>query len=102
MVVKLKENETVIKASDSNYYNADSRVEGKLILTNQRLYFKTVSESHKSIDFEVLFTQIKEIIFFNTWKVIPNGLSVITKEGKELRFLVKNRDHWGTMINKMY
>jgi hypothetical protein len=102
MVVKLNENETVIKASDSNYFNADARVEGKLILTNQRIYFKTVNDTAKANDFEVLFTQIREIMFFNTWKVIPNGLAVITKEGKELKFLVKNRDQWGTMINKMY
>ncbi len=102
MVVKLKENETVLKASDSNYFNADARVVGKLILTNQRLYFKTLNDNTNHFDFEVLFSQIKEIMFFNTWKIIPNGLILVTKEGKELKFLVKNRDQWGTMINKMY
>jgi hypothetical protein len=102
MVVKLHENETVLKAGDSNYFDAREKVSGKLILTNQRIYFKTLKEESKNLDFKVLFNQIKEVMFFNTWKVIPNGLSVITKEGQELKFLVKNRDQWCSMINKMY
>lgn len=102
MVVKLNENETVLKAGDTNYFYTDSQVAGKLILTNQRIYFKTTDEEKKSIDFEILFSQIKEVMFFNSWKVIPNGLLLVTKEGREVKFLVKNRDHWCTMINKMY
>jgi len=102
MTVKFYENETVLKAANTSYYDSTAQVYGKLILTNQRIYFKTMTEEKKHIDFEILPNQIKEVMFFNTWKIIPNGLSVITKEGKELKFLVKNRDQWCLMINKMY
>ncbi len=102
MTVKLYENETVLKAANTSYYDSTAPVDGKLILTNQRIYFKTMKDEKKHIDFEILPNQIKEVMFFNTWKIIPNGLSVITKEGKELKFLVKNRDQWCLMINKMY
>ena len=102
MTVKLNENETVLKAANTSFVDTAAQVDGKLILTNQRIYFKTMSEEKKNIDFEILPSQIKEVMFFNTWKIIPNGLNVVTKEGKELKFIIKNRDQWCLMINKMY
>ena len=102
MTVKLYENETVLKAANTSFVDSAAQVGGKLILTNQRIYFKTMTEETQDVDFEILPSQIKEVLFFNTWRIIPNGLSVVTKEGKELKFLVKNRDQWCMMINKMY
>ncbi|MBN1988150.1 MAG: hypothetical protein JW783_01985 [Bacteroidales bacterium] len=102
MKVNLKENETVIKVADTSYVEPQSRVTGKFILTNQRIYFKSIEETNNGVDFEILFSQIREILFFNTWKIIPNGLNVVTKEGSELKFLLKNRDSWCQIINKMY
>jgi len=102
MTVKLYENETVLKAANTSYFDSTAQVDGKLILTNQRIYFKTMIDEKNHMDFEILPNQIKEVMFFNTWKIIQNGLSVVTKEGKELKFLIKNRDQWCLMINKMY
>lgn len=102
MTVKLYENETVLKASNTSYFDSSTQVEGKLILTNQRIYFKTMTDNQKHIDFEIMPNQIKEVMFFNTWKIFQNGLSVVTKEGCEKKFIVKNRDQWCLMINKMY
>jgi len=102
MTVKLYENETVLKAANTSYLDSTAQIEGKLILTNQRIYFKTMIEEKQHIDFEILPNQIKEVMFFNTWKIFPNGLNVVTKEGKEIKFKIKNRDQWCLMINKMY
>lgn len=102
MTVKLYENETVLKAANTSYLDSTAQVDGKLILTNQRIYFKTMTDEKKHIDFEILPKQIKEVMFFNTWKIFPNGLNVVTKEGEERKFKIKNRDQWCLMINKMY
>lgn len=102
MTVKLYENETVLKAANTSYFCESEKVDGKLILTNQRIYFKTMTEELKHNDFEILPTQIKEVMFFNTWKIFPNGLNVVTKQGEEKKFIIKNRDQWCLMINKMY
>lgn len=102
MKVDLYENETVLKAATTSYVDSSVQVDGKLILTNQRIYFKTMTDEKKHVDFEILPSQIKEVMFFNTWRIIPNGLNVVTKEGRELKFLIKNRDQWCVMINKMY
>ena len=101
MTIPLNANELVVKAGDSLHIIDNSKVKGKLILTNQRLFFKFL-EDKKHIDFEILPKNIREIFFFNSMKIVPNGLTVITKDGSELRFLVKERNLWGQMINKMY
>jgi hypothetical protein len=51
---------------------------------------------------EILPSQIKEIIYFNTMRIIPNGLNIILKEGKELRFKLGNRNSWGQALNRIY
>lgn len=102
MTVNLKANEMVLKAGDSLHYAGTDKVLGKLILTNQRLYFRPSETDHPVSQFEILFSQIRELIFFNTMKIIPKGLNIVTKDGRELKFDIKKRDEWGRMINKMY
>jgi hypothetical protein len=102
MVVNLKANEIVIKAGDTKYFVEQEKVNGKLIVTNQRIYFKTRNSNSARFNLEILPEQIKEVIFFNTMRIIPNGLNLITKAGRQLRFAVKNRNAIGQLINKMY
>ena len=54
MVVNLKANETVIKAGDTKYYIDEDKVEGKLIVTNQRIYFKTSNSDAGLFNLEIL------------------------------------------------
>ena len=102
MVVDLKANELVLKAGDSNYFAEDKNVDGKLILTNQRVYFKTKDDNNSDYNLEILPTEIKEILYFNTLKIFPNGLNIILKEGKELKFKIGNRNNWGKVLNRIY
>ncbi|OFX82295.1 MAG: hypothetical protein A2W99_09590 [Bacteroidetes bacterium GWF2_33_16] len=102
MVVDLKANELVLKAGDSNLSLEERNIDGKLILTNQRVYFKTKDEHHSMFNLEILPSQIKEIIYFNTLKIFPNGINIILKEGKELRFKIGNRNAWGQALNRIY
>jgi hypothetical protein len=100
MKVDLKPNEVVVKASNTQHLNDEKTVQGKLILTNQRVYFK--SPEHNSFDMEILPRDIEEVIYFNTNMLFPNGLNIITKEGQQLKFKIKQRDSWGKAINQMY
>ncbi|MEE4196673.1 MAG: GRAM domain-containing protein [Bacteroidales bacterium] len=102
MVVDLKANELVLKAGDSNFLAEDTTVDGKLILTNQRVYFKTKNDQSSRYDLEILPNQIQEILSFNTLKIFPNGLNIITKEGKELKFKIGKRNSWSKALNKIY
>jgi hypothetical protein len=103
MTVKLNANEVVLKAGDTNQVIENNTIEGKLIVTNQRLYFKTLNEETEKFNLEILFDNIREVIFYSKGLLFGvKGLNVITRDGKSIVFPLKKRDEIGQLINKMY
>ena len=103
MTVKLNANEVVLKAGDTNQVIDNSTVEGKLIVTNQRIYFKSLTEESEKFNFEILFDNILEVIFYSKGLLFGvKGLNVVTRDGKQHIFPLKKRDEIGQLINKMY
>ena len=102
MTVKLNANEVVLKAGDTNQVFDNNRIEGKLIVTNQRIYFKTLKEEMEKFNLEILFDNILEVIYFSKGLFSIKGLIVVTRDGKSLSFPLKKRDEFGQLINKMY
>ena len=102
MTVKLNPNEVVIKAGDTNQVVGKETIEGKLIVTNQRLYFKTLKEETERFNLEILFENILEVIYFNRGLFSVKGLNVITRDGRCLSFPLRKRDEFGQLINRMY
>jgi hypothetical protein len=94
-------NEVVLQASDGTYVQNGSTIKGKLILTTQRIYFKAAKNGDSSSDREIYPDQIEDVLFFNEKLLFPNGLMVVTRDGKENRFLVKKRKSWSEKIVKM-
>jgi len=102
MTVKLYANEVVLKAGNTNRLIENNKVDGKLIVTNQRLYFKTINEETDRFNLEILFENILEVIFFGKGIFSVKGLNVVTRDGKSHCFPLKQRDEIGQLINKMY
>ena len=102
MTVKLYPNEVVLKAGDTNQVINNQKIDGKLIVTNQRIYFKSLSEKLDRFNFEILFENILEVIFYNKNLFLVKGLNVVTRDGKNHTFPLKKRDEIGQLINKMY
>lgn len=102
MTVKLNANEVVLKAGDTNQLIDDNKVEGKLIVTNQRIYFKALKEEAEKFNLEILFDNILEVIFYSKGLFQVKGLNVVTRDGKSHSFPLKQRDEIGKLINKMY
>jgi hypothetical protein len=102
MTVKLNANEVVIKAGDTNQVIDKDIIEGKLIVTNQRIYFKTLNEETEKFNLEILFENILEVVYFSKGLFSVKGLNVVTKDGKTLCFPLKKRDEIGQLINSMY
>ena len=98
----MKPNEVVLKACSSKHFSEESTRKGKLVLTNQRLFFWPSEISNHPSLLEILPQQISELHFFNTLLLIPNGLNVITKDGRQNMFSVSERNVWTRMINQMY
>jgi len=102
MFVDFKENEVVIKAGNTEHLFETEKIKGKLIVTNQRIYFRSIEENSEKFNLEILPNEISEVHYFNIKKFLPNGLNIITKDGEQLKFTVKKRNSWGELINKMY
>jgi hypothetical protein len=101
MIVNFKANEQVVKASDSTFHIENKKVQGKLIVTNQRVYFISENGNTGKYDVEILPMNISEVIYFSNSIFSPNGLNVILKNGEVLKFTMKKRDEIGKVINKM-
>jgi hypothetical protein len=103
MTVKLNANEVVLKAGDTNQVIDNNVINGKLIVTNQRIYFKTLSEELQKFNLEILFDNILEVIYYSKGLLFGvKGLNVVTRDGKNHSFPLKKRDEIGQLINKMY
>jgi hypothetical protein len=102
MTVKLNANEVVIKAGDTNQVINNNTIEGKLIVTNQRIYFKTMDKRTEKFNLEILFDNILEVIYFSKGLFSVKGLNVVTRDGKSHNFPLKKRDEMGQLINSMY
>lgn len=102
MRIDLKPNEMVVKAGNSDRYLDGGTIDGKFIVTNQRIYFKTLNGHGEQYDLEITPAQIREVHFFNTGLLSPNGLNLILKGGEEIKFRVKQRNSFGELINRMY
>jgi hypothetical protein len=98
MKIEMKPNEMVVKAGDGNQLLNGSSIKGKLILTNQRLYFKVSENGKKHNDIEIWPKDIKEVMFFKNRMLFSNGLIIITSDGNENKFLIKDRNSWSKMI----
>jgi hypothetical protein len=102
MTVKLNANEVVLNAGDTNQVIDNNKVEGKLIVTNQRIYFKALTQEAEKFNLEILFDNILEVIFYSKGLFAVKGLNVVTRDGKSHSFPLKKRDEIGQLINKMY
>ncbi len=103
MTVKLNPNEVVLKAGDTNQVVDNKTIEGKLIVTNQRIYFKPLDLDSEMFNLEILFDNIREVIYYSKGVLFGvKGLSVVTRDGNSFSFPLKKRDEIGQLINRMY
>jgi hypothetical protein len=102
MTVKLNANEVVLKAGDTKQEINNNVIDGKLIVTNQRIYFKTLNTETEKFNLEILFDNILEVIYFSKGLFSVKGLNVVTRDGKCHSFPLKKRDEIGQLINSMY
>lgn len=102
MTVKLYPNEVVLKAGDTNQLIDNTRIDGKMILTNQRIYFKTLTLEAEKFNFEILFDNILEVIYFGRGLFASKGLQIVTRDGRNHSFPLRERDEMGRLINRMY
>ncbi|MBA3683449.1 MAG: hypothetical protein H0W73_20130 [Bacteroidetes bacterium] len=91
----------IIRSGGANHFINGEAVGGKLYLLKDKLQFQShgfnIQNHGQIIDHE----QIKEVSFYNTLGIIPNGLTIITRSGQTEKFVVNGRRHWKEEIEKL-
>jgi hypothetical protein len=95
------DNKPIIHSSDANHFVNGEAVGGKLYLLTDKLQFQShgfnIQNHGQIIDLE----QIREVRFYNTFGLIPNGLVVTTLDGRTEKFVVSGRRYWKEEIEKL-
>jgi hypothetical protein len=92
--------EPIIWSGDANHFVNCEAVGGKLYLLTDKLQFQSHNFNIQNHGLTIEIEQIRDVSFYNTLGLVPNGLAITTSDGKKERFVVDNRKLWRTEIEK--
>lgn len=98
--MSLMENEQIYFDVLANLFRGIEAVGGKLMITDRRLIFKSHTFNIQTGTTEILIEEITEVKKRNTLRIIPNGISVTTKNGVEYNIVLWNRRKIIDFLNK--
>lgn len=85
----------------ANLFVGIEGVGGKLKITNQRIHFNSHKLNIQTGTLDIPLSQIAQAKKRNTFGLVPNGMSIITKTGQEFKLVVWKRDRLINCINSM-
>jgi hypothetical protein len=91
----------IIRSGGANHFINGEAVGGKLYLLTDKLQFQSHSFNIQNHGQIIDLEQIKEVSFYNTLGLIPNGLAVTTLDGQTEKFVVNGRRLWKEEIEKL-
>lgn len=91
----------VIYSGAANHFKNAEAVGGKLYLLTDRLEFKSHGFNIQNHAFNIYLTEIKELVFYKTLGMVPNGLQIVLYNGEMEKFVVNNREIWKAEIEKL-
>jgi len=99
--IETKDGESIIHSGGANHLKNSEGVGGKLYLLSDKLQFKSHSFNLQNHELVIYIDQIKDITFYNNLGIVPNGLAVSLKDGRQEKFVVSGRQLWKTEIEKL-
>lgn len=94
IVIETAEGENIIKSGGANHFVEKEGVGGKLVLTDQRLIFKShkynVHKHQQTID----LNRITGIEVVRTFGILENGLILELRNGEKHKFIVDDPRDW--------
>jgi len=98
--LKLQQGDEILYSDRANHIYKGEALGGMLYLLKDRLQFKAHNFNVQNQTVAIALSEIKEIQFYNTLRIIPNGLKLLMPDGETARFVVNNRKQWKEQIEK--
>lgn len=76
----------------ANYFRGSEAVGGKIYFDNTGLTFKSHKFNIQRGETRIDYNQIQDVNKRNTLGIVPNGISIFTKDGVEHKFVIYNRE----------
>ena len=99
--IETNDGESIIHSGGVNHLKNSEGVGGKLYLLTDKLQFKSHSFNLQNHELAIYIDQIKDITFYNNLGIVPNGLAISLKDGRQEKFVVSGRQLWKTEIEKL-
>lgn len=99
--IELAGEDTIIRSGGANHIKNAEGVGGKLYLLKDKLQFKSHGFNVQNHVESIALNQIKEVRFYNTLGLVPNGLLIETIDGRMEKFVVNGRRSWKEEIDKL-
>jgi hypothetical protein len=95
------DNNPIIRSTSANRFKNGEAVGGKLYLLKDKVQFQSHSFNLQNHGLIIELTQIKEVVFYNTLGLIPNGLAIVTHKGEKEKFVIYGRRKWKEDLEKL-
>ncbi len=95
------EGKTIIRSGGANHFINGEAVGGKLYLFTDKLQFQSHGYNFQNHGQIINLEEIKDVSFYNTLGLIPNGLAITTHAGQTEKFIVSSRRLWKDEIEKL-
>ena len=99
--IEISDDKTVVRSEGANHFINCEAVGGRLYLLTDKLQFQSHRFNIQNHELIIEIEQIKDVSFYNTLGLIPNGLTITTLNGKKEKFVVSNRRFWKEEIEKL-
>jgi hypothetical protein len=93
------EGEKIIHQGSANHFQGIEGRGGWLILTSNRLIFKSHGMNIQNQPLSLEMQNIANVSVVNTAGIIPNGLLITKKDGSKEQFVVSGRQSWVKYIS---
>jgi len=86
--------EQVLYKGPANHFFNGKSVGGWIYLTPRRLLFRSHAINLQPHELSIDLSDISEALPVLTAKIIPNGLRIVTRSGRDERFVVEGHRRW--------
>lgn len=104
MKITLNSDEKILRRGAANLQRGAETVGGELLLTDQRLYFRSHALNLQTGTTEIPLSHIRHMRpcwtrFLGLIPLLPNSLAVGLSDGTEHRFVLVGRKEWAAAID---